>query len=142
VSVTAKRATFLGATTVALLAGAVLGAAPAFASNDSSMARSYGCPDDFGNPARVSASGYFSWNGDLFELYDDCADGHSVTLFADVAPFVPNNGYDFLFRLGDGRGSHLSRSHNITEGTSVTLRVCSTEGTTPVACSTWVSGVA
>jgi hypothetical protein len=142
VSITTKRAGFLGVTTVAMLASAVLAGAPAYAGENSPVARSAGCPTDFGNPDRLSAQGWFGWNGDLFHLGDECSDGHSVTLYADVEPYAPNGGYDFSYQLRDGFGTELERGHNIAEGKNLVLRVCSTEGATNINCGAWVLGTA
>jgi hypothetical protein len=136
-SITTKRLALLGTALTAMTATAVFSAAPAFAGTDALSEVDGHCSTSSG-----AADGYFESTGDVFTIHDWCPDGHSVTLYVDVAPISIGNTWDFSYQNKGGYGSELYKSHNIPEGTKVEIQACVTEGSTRLVCGYWAHGVA
>jgi hypothetical protein len=136
-SITTKRMALLGTALTAITASTVFAAAPAFAGTDSGESVAYGCGGSVSSP---TALGMFYSYGDLFDIWDECADGHSATIYVDVAPY--NSTWDFTFQNREGKGILVSRGHDIPEGTDVMIQACSTEGSIRLQCGDWVTGTA
>ncbi|GAA3749304.1 hypothetical protein GCM10022225_37020 [Plantactinospora mayteni] len=130
-SVNLKRSAFVGVAVAAIAATGVVTATPAFAAL-SATTYAPGCGNSDGGGV-----GSFFAAGDEFWVSDWCADGHSVTIFVDVSPYQAGNGYDFYVRNAGGNGSTVIRDDDFPEGTRLNIRTCTTEGTSPVACSLW-----
>lgn len=128
------------ALTGCLLMGVVASTGTAFAGSNSILLYPAAAS---GSNCAYGGYGRFVANGDSFETTDLCADGHSVTIYADVAPFRSDqNSYDFKYVNTKGSGNTYSVPHDITEGTDVSVKVCVTEGTVNLTCDGWATGTA
>jgi hypothetical protein len=135
-SIATKRMALLGTALTAITASTVFAAAPAFAGTSSGQSIAGGCSAGSG----TAALGVFFDDGDLFKILDDCADGHSATIYVDVAPY--SSTWDFTYQNRGGEGTIVTRGHNIPEGTGVMIQACVTEGSIRLRCGDWMPGVA
>ncbi|MHC3816035.1 hypothetical protein [Streptomyces sp. DT9] len=91
------------------------------------------------------ASGYsaalgFIDDGDKFNVYDMCSDGHGVRAYLDGN----SNGIWIRYNSkynGNGLNTNVVMSADLLTGTLYRMRICTVDGasdTTPSGCSSWV----
>ena len=109
------------------LAGAValvgLAGSPALAGTDVTV---YG-PAFKAGCSNASAAHFASY-GEVFTVYDKCADGWAAVVKVDVAPYKSNGGYDFLiWNPNSADGSPVTVNKSYDEGVGVCMQAGSGE---------------
>ncbi|MFJ3308001.1 hypothetical protein ACIPSA_33925 [Streptomyces sp. NPDC086549] len=75
-----------------------------------------------------ASAGHFASYGEVFTVYDECADGWSAVVKVDVAPYQSGGGYDFAIWNPNGHdGSPVTSNRSYAEGTGVCLQAGSGE---------------
>jgi hypothetical protein len=107
------------------LAGALVGAvalvglanSPALAGTDITV---YG--PSFKASCSYAPAGHFASYGEVFTVYDECADGWSAVVRVDVYPYKSNDGYDFsIWNNNSASGSPVTSNKSYAEGTGVCI---------------------
>ncbi|MDX3434394.1 hypothetical protein PV664_36930 [Streptomyces sp. ME01-18a] len=104
----------------AVAAVALIGLAqsPASAATDVTV---YGY--NWGSCAHVS-TGHFASYGEVFTLYDSCAEGMAAVMKVDIAPYKANGGYDFdIWNTNGASGSPMTVNKEYAEDTGVCIQV-------------------
>jgi hypothetical protein len=124
------------------LAGALVGAvalvglanSPALAGTDITV---YG--PSFKASCSYASAGHFASYGEVFTVYDECADGWSAVVKVDVAPYKPDGGYDFLiWNTNSASGSPVTVNKSYGEGVGVCMQAGSGEHSSgEVGSSAW-----
>jgi hypothetical protein len=75
-----------------------------------------------------ASAGHFASYGEVFTVYDECADGWSAVVRVDIAPYQSNNGYDFtIWNDNSAAGSPVTTNRSYAEGTGVCMQAGSGE---------------
>ncbi|MFF7737652.1 MULTISPECIES: hypothetical protein [unclassified Streptomyces] len=110
--------TLVGAVALVGLAGS-----PALAGTDVTV---YG--PSFKASCSNASAGHFASYGEVFTVYDKCADGWAAVVKVDVAPYKSNGGYDFLiWNPNSADGSPVTVNKSYGEGVGVCMQAGSGE---------------
>ncbi|HWU06880.1 MAG TPA: hypothetical protein VN520_10940 [Streptomyces sp.] len=113
----------IAGTTIAAAALVALTQSPASAATDVTV---YG--PSFKSGCAHASTGHFASYGEVFTLYDSCADGWAAVMKVDVAPYKPSGGYDFLiWNTNSASGSPMTVNKEYAEGTGVCIQAGSGE---------------
>ncbi|MGW7276172.1 hypothetical protein ACWGH5_37385 [Streptomyces sp. NPDC054864] len=70
-----------------------------------------------------ASNGHFASYGEVFNLYDKCADGMAAVMKVDVAPYKPDGGYDFdMWNPNGAKGSPVTLNKEYVEGTGICIQ--------------------
>ncbi|KUL26137.1 hypothetical protein [Streptomyces regalis] len=113
------------------LAGALVGAvalvglasSPALAGTDVTV---YG--PSLKQGCSYASAAHFASYGEVFTVYDKCADGWAAVVKVDVAPYQSGGGYDFyIWNPNSADGSPVTVNKSYAEGTGVCMQAGSGE---------------